>query len=144
MEKDLRKREGPTVVDNDKDEVRVDLRLDGREEPLRIWYYETDAQRRANMVLAREFAEGFFVASERLGAYEPSEPSLSTGALQEQLITLRDRVKSGSREDGDLLATAINRLQEQHLALVRVVGSSRVSASQPAEAPAPSPGPGSN
>ncbi len=48
----------PTVIDNDKDEITVEL--NGRE--LRGWSYKDDAERRTKMLMAQEFAEGWFQA----------------------------------------------------------------------------------
>lgn len=45
----------PRVTDDDKGEITV--ALDGKE--LRGWSYENDDQRRAKMLLAREYVEGW-------------------------------------------------------------------------------------
>lgn len=50
----------PRVVDNDRDEITVNL--DGRE--LRGWPYESEHERRAKMLAAREFCEGWHAALE--------------------------------------------------------------------------------
>lgn len=50
----------PRVVDNDRDEITVTL--GGTE--IRGWSYGTDAERRAKMLAAREFCEGWFQACE--------------------------------------------------------------------------------
>lgn len=50
----------PRVADNDRDEITV--KLDGRE--LRGWSYESEPERRAKMMAAREFCEGWHAALE--------------------------------------------------------------------------------
>lgn len=50
----------PRVADNDRDEITVEL--DGRE--IRGWSYESEAERRAKMLAAREFCEGWLAGSE--------------------------------------------------------------------------------
>jgi hypothetical protein len=45
----------PRVTDNDKNEITVSL--DGRE--LRGWSYASDVERRAKMLCAREYVEGW-------------------------------------------------------------------------------------
>ena len=50
----------PRVADNDRDEITVTL--DGRE--IRGWSYESEAERRAKMLAAREFCEGWQAALE--------------------------------------------------------------------------------
>lgn len=50
----------PRVTDNDRDEITV--KLDGRE--LRGWSYESEAERCAKMLAAREFCEGCHAALE--------------------------------------------------------------------------------
>ncbi len=52
----------PKVIDNDKGEISVALR--GHE--LRGWSYANDAERRAKMVQAHEYAEGWWSALSRL------------------------------------------------------------------------------
>lgn len=52
----------PRVIDNDKDEITVTL--DGRE--LRGWPYKDGAERRAKMLAALEYVEGWREASDRL------------------------------------------------------------------------------
>ena len=47
------------VVDNDKDEITV---MNGDEE-VRGWSYENDLERRAKMLCAREYVEGYYQAS---------------------------------------------------------------------------------
>ncbi len=52
----------PKVIDNDKGEITVSL--NGKE--LRGWSYANDAERRAKMVQAHEYAEGWWAALSRL------------------------------------------------------------------------------
>lgn len=54
----------PTVIDNDKDEITVEL--NGRE--IRGWSYKDDAERRTKMLMAQEFAD-----SRQGGAHELPE-----------------------------------------------------------------------
>lgn len=51
----------PRVTDNDKDEITVSL--DGKE--LRGWSYASDDERRAKMLQAREYVEGFCEARDK-------------------------------------------------------------------------------
>lgn len=51
----------PRVIDNDRDEITVTL--NGRE--LRGYSYESEAERRAKMLAAREYVEGWFYGMER-------------------------------------------------------------------------------
>jgi len=48
----------PKIIDNDRDEITA--RLDGKE--LRGWSYANESERRQKMLMAREFAEGWFQA----------------------------------------------------------------------------------
>ena len=48
----------PRIIDNDRDEITA--RLDGKE--IRGWSYASEAERRAKMLAAHEFAEGWFQA----------------------------------------------------------------------------------
>lgn len=50
------------VTDNDRDEITVTL--DGKE--LRGWSYATEAERRMEIVVAREFVEGWAEAAGRI------------------------------------------------------------------------------
>lgn len=52
----------PKIVDDDKGEISA--MLYGKQ--LRGWFYKNDAERRLKMQMAHEFAEGWFVARERL------------------------------------------------------------------------------
>lgn len=45
----------PRLTDNDSGEINVAL----NEKPLRAWHYRDDAERRKNMLLAREYIEGW-------------------------------------------------------------------------------------
>lgn len=58
------------VVDNDRDEITVTL---GGEE-LRGWSYANEAERRAKMRMAREFAEGWYQRDKR-AVQDPQPPS---------------------------------------------------------------------
>lgn len=51
----------PRVTDNDKGEISVSL--EGKE--LRGWSYADDGERRAKMLMAREYVEGFCGGLER-------------------------------------------------------------------------------
>jgi len=51
----------PRVIDNDRDEITVTL--DGKE--IRGWSYADETERRVKMLAAREFCEGWFVATKR-------------------------------------------------------------------------------
>lgn len=51
----------PRITDNDRDEITATL--DGKE--IRGWTYATETERRTKMLAAREFCEGWFMASER-------------------------------------------------------------------------------
>jgi len=48
----------PRIVDNDRDEITAVM--DGEE--LRGWSYSNDAERRQKMLMAHEYAEGWFQA----------------------------------------------------------------------------------
>lgn len=107
------------VIDDDVDEVRVEF--GGRE--IRSWTYQDEAERRIKIGLAREFAEGFYQAQLLAQPDITADPNLGTGQLREDLITLRDKIKGGSRQDGDLLASAVNRLNELSSATSSLLGS---------------------
>lgn len=51
----------PRVIDNDRDEITVTL--NGRE--LRGYSYESEAERRAKMLAAREYVEGWYCGMQR-------------------------------------------------------------------------------
>lgn len=52
----------PRITDNDRDEITATL--DGKE--IRGWSYTSDAERRAKMLAAHEFAEGYYQAVQTL------------------------------------------------------------------------------
>lgn len=95
------------VIDNDENEVRIEF----NDKPIRSWEYRNDDERREKMKQAREFTEGFHQAQLLAEPEITSDPNLGNGQIREDLIRLRDRVKNESRADGDLLASAVNRLQ---------------------------------
>lgn len=49
----------PRITDNDRDEITAEI--DGRE--IRGWSYSTETERRQKMLMAHEFAEGWYQAT---------------------------------------------------------------------------------
>jgi hypothetical protein len=89
----------PRVVDNDRDEITVTL--DGKE--IRGWSYETEAERRVKIRLAREFCEGWHQAKQAALAivdgfdvggdrYEPDHDAFSMRAAIRRAIDQREAV----------------------------------------------------
>lgn len=54
----------PRITDNDKDEISATL--DGNE--IRGWSYASEPERRQKMLMAREFVEGWYAATEMANA----------------------------------------------------------------------------
>lgn len=91
------------VVDNDKDEITV---MDGDKE-VRGWSYANDAERRAKMLGAREYVEGYYAAHEEeplktiLAAQEGYDNPVHQVAFRAGFILCREIMARFVEQGGD-------------------------------------------
>lgn len=92
----------PKVIDNDRDEITAVL--DGKE--IRGWSYSNEAERRARMLAAHEFCEGWY-QRDRL---ESRNPKLNKAAIER----LRETAEAERAVGDPKVAIALELLLEWH------------------------------
>ena len=58
----------PAIIDNDAGLITATV--EGVE--VRAWFYKSDAERRTKMLIAHDFAEGWFLATQRANNAKPA------------------------------------------------------------------------